>query len=233
MQKEKFKLPRSSYEELCKIIKAYGSVKGPVALEDVSKLTVMHPTAVSRNHGFLAAIKVIEGGQRKVPTDTGKQLGRALNLGISEEVGTAWREIVQEDDFLSSIVAAVRIRNGMDISSLQRHIIYSAGVAKAGGYMAGSAAVIEILKVSGMVSEKEGAISPAEPSLEVTPSVVSPPQRPGPAEIAVTAKAMPSAVSMHIEVRIHAKPSELEELGKRLKTLLDDLSKPTANQSDS
>ena len=37
MPDDKVKLPRSSYDELCKIIKAYGRISKPASLDEVTR----------------------------------------------------------------------------------------------------------------------------------------------------------------------------------------------------
>ena len=77
MAEDKFKLPRSSYEEICKIIKAYGRLSQPASLDEVAKLCAMNRTAISANNAFLANIEVIEGGQKKSATQKGRDLAQA------------------------------------------------------------------------------------------------------------------------------------------------------------
>ena len=89
MAEEKFKLPRSSYEELCKIIKAYGRLSQASSLDDVAKLCAMNKTAISANNAFLTNVGLIEGGRSKVSTGDGKKLSKALEHELPDEIQEA------------------------------------------------------------------------------------------------------------------------------------------------
>ena len=69
---EKVKLPRSSYEELCKIIKAYGQLTEPAPLDEISALSTIPRTGVSANNAFLSYAQIIEGGNKKAATSAGR-----------------------------------------------------------------------------------------------------------------------------------------------------------------
>src|SRR5688572_28821754 len=118
MSDDKFKLPQSSYEELTKIIKSYGHFLEPADLTELSRLSSLHTTIVSRNNGFLVAIGVLEGGSRQVLTAAGRELSRALEHDMPDEMRRGWQQIVSMNDFLSKVLAAIRIRNGMDQQTL-------------------------------------------------------------------------------------------------------------------
>lgn len=158
---ETFKLPGSSYEELCNIIKGYSQVSDRVPLAEISKLVKIHDTTISRNTGFLVQMKVLEGGARKGPTPDGKQLGLALMHGEQEAAGSIWRSLLEESDFISKIMSAIRIRNGMSIANLQSHIAYTAGQKKTAFVMTGALTVINILKNAGMLVEQDGFVTAA------------------------------------------------------------------------
>jgi hypothetical protein len=126
MADDKFKLPQSSYEELTKIIKAYGHFDEPAELTAVSRLVSLHTTIISRNAGFLVAVGVLEGGSKKTATVIGRELAHALEHEMPDEIRGSWQKIVTENEFLSKILAAIRIRNGMDHQTLESHVAYSA-----------------------------------------------------------------------------------------------------------
>src|SRR5258708_28868275 len=136
MAEETFRLPKSSYDELVKIIQAYGN-SGPAAnLDEVAQTSAMDKTIISRNNAFLISVGIIEGGKAKGITEKGKSLAQALHYEVLEDIATRWREVVSANDFLQKMVAAVRIRGGMEDSALQSHIAYSAGETKSPGVMA-------------------------------------------------------------------------------------------------
>ncbi len=157
MSEEKFKLPGSSYEELIKIIKAYKTFSAAVPLYEVSKLINLHRTNISRNVGFLIALGILESGKHKKISPTGVKLAQSLNYPeMKDEIKNNWQEIVQQNDFLSKTITAIKIRNGMDQQTLEAHIAYSAGQPKKSQIMTGARTVIEILKVSELILEIDG-----------------------------------------------------------------------------
>lgn len=225
MAQEKFKLPRSSYEELCRIIKAYANLSSAASLEEVTKLSGIGKTTISGNNAFLSAVEIVEGGNKKIATDRGRKLAQALEYDLPEKITNAWRTIVENSDFLNKMVLAARIRKGMEISNFETHIAYSAGQPKTKQAMTGSRTVIDILRNSGLVKEQDDRIVPEEivpeeeaVSAEEGKPVVSTER------VAAVAVSTPPGVSLRIEVRIDAKPSELAGLGEKLKVLIETLS---------
>ncbi len=124
---EEFPLPGSSYKELIKIIQGYGRIGTEASLADVAKLTAMNETGISANNRFLIAIGVVKTGKKKAITPIGAELATALEHNLPEEIAARWRAIIDATDFLQKVIAAVRIRKGMDESSLESHVAYSAG----------------------------------------------------------------------------------------------------------
>lgn len=156
MADDKFKLPLSSYEELGKIIKAYNHFSQEVGLEEVSRLTSLHTTIISRNVGFLLAAGILAPGAKKAATPLGKQLARALEHEMPDEIRTGWRTVVQDNEFLSRLLTAIKIRNGMDQQTLESHIAYSAGQPKKAQFMTGARTVIEILRAAELIRDQDG-----------------------------------------------------------------------------
>ena len=158
MADEGFKLPGSSYAEIAKIIRAYGHAQDEASLEDVASRAAVDKTFVSRNNAFLVGMGVLIGGKRKSLTPAGRALSQALDHELIDRIQDAWRELVDENEFLKRIVSAVRIRNGMDPSQLRAHIAYTAGVPKKPITMTGASAVIDVLRQSGHLAEQDGKI---------------------------------------------------------------------------
>lgn len=158
MPEEKFRLPQSSYEELVKIIKAYGHINTPTAPAEVGRLAGMHETIVSANNAFLLAAGILEGGKKKVMTQRGKALATALEHELGDEIARNWREIVMGSEFLQRLVPAVKIRKGMERSTLQSHIAYSAGRPRSSRTMAGASAIVEMLGAAGLLQEEDGKL---------------------------------------------------------------------------
>jgi len=236
MADEKLKLPRSAYGELCRIIMAYGRINKPSSLEEITHRSGVHRSNVSANNAFLTVIGLIEGGKTKSMTPKGTRLAQALEHEIPDEIAKAWRIVVEENDFLSKMALAVQIRKGMEESQFEAHIAYSAGEAKSGAVMTGARAVIDILRASGLVKEEGDQILPtAETAPPSGPEGDLVPQQTEPqigqlSPLHITSRTLPSlapkpaGLSLHIEVRIDVKPSELDGLGEKLKALIESIS---------
>src|SRR5229473_1724406 len=169
-----FPLPVSSYKELVKIIQAYGRVGADASLTDVSQLAVMNETRVSANNGFLVAIGLIQGGKKKTITAVGAELAHALEHeeSLPEEAASKWRAVVDANDFLQKVIAAVRIRKSMDESSLESHVAYSAGQPRTPAVATGARTVIDILEAAGLLKEEGGTLVPVTPEPRPIPETV-------------------------------------------------------------
>jgi hypothetical protein len=227
---EGFKLPGSSYGELAKIIRAYGDAPEEAALKDVADRAAIDQTVVSRNNGFLLSVGIVEGGNKKKLTSRGRVLAKALDFEMPDEIATAWRGIVDENDFLRKIVSAVRIRGGMELSALRSHIAYTAGASKKPASMAGAGSVIDALRVAGMLRDEDGKIVAAAPdSVPTTALPLESAVAESEAGVATTrVVTVPTAttgavVAIQVQVRVDCKLDELDGLGAKLNALLDEL----------
>lgn len=234
---EAFKLPGSSYDELAKIIAAYSNVPGEVSPGDVAKLVGTDPTAVSRNNAFLAGVGIIEErkGGKKVPTDLGRDLGRALEHNLSDRVQELWRTVVVQNDFLRQLISAVRIRNGMDPSSFISHVGYSAGQPRGGRTSLGGRAILAILVTAGVVQSADGKIVPVTTAdvghktaqeSETTQSTVPATRHLAPVAGAPQEPSFEHAVVIRLNVNVTAE--DIEGIGLRLRRELDALHGPTS-----
>jgi hypothetical protein len=169
---EGFPLPTSSYRELTRIIGAYGKVPENSVPADVGRIIGINESIVSANNGFLKAAGVIQGGRKKTMTAAGMALAAAYEYDRVEEIASTWRSLVESNDFLQKIVAAVRIRKGMDESSLDAHVAYSAGQPKTPRALTGAGTVVEILKVAGVLREEGGNLVAAPETSQSTEIVV-------------------------------------------------------------
>ncbi len=166
-------------------------------------------------------------------TSTGMDLARALEHDQQDEVSRHWRGIVDATEFLQKIIAAVRIRKGMDESSLEAHVAYSAGQPKTPRILAGAGAIVEILKSAGLLKEEGGNL------LAITPEVlrstysseeplvsarVSPPSTSAVPPLHVEGRP-PGSVQLNIEVRIQCTPKDLDDLGQKLRKVLEDFNR--------
>lgn len=229
-----FKLPRSSLDEVFKIVQGYSTIEGPASLGDVAKKTGIHRTSISGNVGFLLSLGIIEGGKSKVPTEAGRQLGRALMHNVEDEVVGILGGLVAENEFLKSVLAAVRIRKGMDESSLRAHIAYSAGRSKTGSTTVGTGTVIDLLKRSGHLESEDGKLvvstRPAR-SFDSEPAALDKREHSvRHAESPTPDPTLPFAISIKIELR--CEPADLDDLGTKLRKVVDDYSRGTRTTDD-
>ncbi len=226
--KERFKLPGSSLDEIFKVVQGYATFGKAASLTEISKVTSMNSTIISRNVGFLLSLNILEGGQNKLATEIGKKLGLALMHNMPEEVESILADIISDNEFLKNILAAVRIRKGMDDSALRAHIAYSAGLSKTGSTTTGTGAVVDLLKRSGNLKVEDGKLVVSAPIARPT-SVESPvfQERPDPVSVNRVVRTIeansPFAISIKIEVQ--CSPEDLDDLGLKLRKLVDDFSK--------
>jgi hypothetical protein len=236
MPEEGFRLPGSSYSELVKIIQAYAKVKEDASLPEVSRVISMHPTQISRNTGFLVDIGVLSAGQKKGITEPGRRLANALELEMPDEIRQNWRSIARPVDFLDKVLAAVRIRKGMDRPTLQAHIVYSAGRSKTATVLAGAFAVIDVLKAAELLKEEDGKLIVA-PDASPDRFEVLDLQPPIPlASQGITAPATPVAsaspgVSIQIQLQVQCSPADIDELAPKLRRLIESLAAPPEQPS--
>ena len=152
---EAFSLPSSSFEELQKIIKGYGHSGENASLDDLAKLTGINKTVISPNHKFLAQIGIITGGRAKSATELGKRLSRALDHNHDSDVTKYWREAVQSNEAVSSLVTTIRIKGGMSEEDFTRHVLYVSCQSNSSRNRTGARSVVDILTVACLIEEDE------------------------------------------------------------------------------
>jgi len=159
----------------------------------------------------------------------------SIKLDHSQGVTPILSEVASENEFLKNVLAAVRIRKGMDESALRAHIAYSAGQSKTGSPTTGTAAVVEFLKRSGYLKEEDGklvvgspvAIVPSESLNQEDAEAKSASSR----NFTQTIEAdSPFLISIKIEVR--CEPQDLDDLGSKLRKVVDDFSKQGADDAN-
>jgi hypothetical protein len=237
-----FKLPTSSYDELCKIIKGYARQDEPVELSVINTVTGILPQVISPNVGFLTATGLLTEGKLKQATPLGRKLGLALEHDQPLDVAGAWREVVLQTEFLNNMLAAIRIRKGMDAEALQNHIAYSAGATKSARTTTGSRAILNVLAASGLVQEQDGKLiavtveSEPNPPVGTTPTVVKIPGHVGmvnvgqPSVPGVAISTGGTQLSIRINVQLNITPQDLPTLGQQLRQVIDELNKTTSTQ---
>jgi len=238
MAERYFRLPGSPYEDLVKILVAYGTRDEASATGDVGKLDSVHQSSVSRNNAFLREIGVLQGETKKLITPRGRSLALALAGKDHVEIRSNWRAIVAASEFLQNVVSAVKLREGMLYPTVQAYIAHAAGQPRNKPVMTGAGAIIEILKTAGLLKEEAGELvapfgkepepeaqpASADDSLPETTKAAEPLVSATVSEAAATGSftGYPATVSIHVQVRCTA--DEIEDLAPRLKTLLRELS---------
>jgi len=247
MTAEKFKLPSSSYEEVTKIIKAYGHFSAPAELGQVSKLIGMDPTVISRNVGFLLELAILEPGKKKNITSVGRNLAQALEHEMPDEIRKNWRDIVSETEFLNKLITSIKIRNGMDEGTLQSHIAFSAGQPKKPAVMTGARTVVDILRASELILEQDGKIilakveeeseaehlkniklgshQPSSPSGYVSSPQVS-------KVVAEQPYSGNPQVKININVTVDCAAEDLDTLGEKLNRIIKDLNRESRDDEE-
>lgn len=225
---ETYKLPGSSYEEFVKIIKAYatGKIGIPMTLETVAQTAGMDKTIVSRNNGFLVQLSLISDGNKKSPTQECLDLGRAYSLKMNEQIAKIWKTIIEKDEFLSRMLSAIKIRNGMEKSSFINHILYSSGSSNNNNTRAGASTIVEIYKVAGLVEENDGKIIALdEESRDVTDytDVAANKEQNSETSQSVRATQVYSDKKIIININIDAKVENLDVLSDKLKNLIENI----------
>lgn len=226
---EKIKLPRCSYKELVKIIIAYGTVNKPSGLNDISSASGIAASFVSANNAFLSNLEIIEGGNKKNITQKGSRLFRALEHNLENEIQQSWTAVINENDFLTKMLQAVKIRKGMEITQLENHIAFSSGEVKSAYVMTGARAVVDILIASGQLKQDGDRLTfqdigltenvNAETRVEEIKSITIN----QPISTSSSLKDKQYGITLNIDLKINATPTELEGLGKKIKTLIEDL----------
>jgi hypothetical protein len=227
MAEREFRLPGSPYEELVNIIVAYGTRDEAARPGDVSKLDSVHQSSVSRNNGFLTEIGVLQGETKKLITRRGRSLALALARKDKEEIRRNWREIVATNEFLQNVVAAVKLREGMLYPTVQAYVAHAAGQPRNKPVMTGAGAIVEILKIAGLLREEAGElVATFDGELDVVEDIAMEElSNEGEAEPLLSATVETSegpAVKIHVHVQCTA--DDLEDLAPRLRALLRELS---------
>lgn len=245
MPEEKFKLPISSYEELAKIVKAYGHFQEAVSLDEISKFIGIHRTVISGNSGFLLEIEVLQPGAKKVLTAKGRELAHALEHEMPDEISRWWRQIAMECEFISKLVSAVKIRKGMDEVTLQSHIAYSAGQPKKPQFMTGARTVIDVLRAAGLIVEQDGTFGAVETVPEAVSAAGTKTEPPASSNVStahsvqltpVTHAAVSTlapTVNVNIEVTVTCDVKDLDGLGDKLRRLVSQVTSGDQQDKDS
>jgi hypothetical protein len=183
------------------------------------------------------SIGVIKGGKKKAITPLGAELAKALEHehDLPEEVAAKWRAVVEANDFLQKVIAAVRIRKSMDESSLESHVAYSAGQPKTPSVATGARTVVDILEAARLLKEEDGSLIPITPEPRPIPETVEKSlsisdSMPMPDSAMVQGSYARSSriggVQLNIDVTVQCTPADLDMLGHKLRKVLQDFNEP-------
>lgn len=241
MPDEVFKLPQSSYEFIIKVIQAYGHAGDKVSLSVVAQMLGTDPTAVSRNVGFLVSVGILEGGRDKGPTEIGTQLGRALEFDREDDVSRIWRDVLAPNPLIQRILSAIRVRGGMDATTLQNQVVFTAGSKKSANAMRGGAALIEMMGRAQLIREADGKFVASN----VTDRTSIPTEVDEEEEEPVLEQASPVAryvqhsliahgqsdvvVRIDVQVHVQATVDDLPSVGDRINEMLERIGKSSGD----
>lgn len=237
MAEDGFRLPGSSYEVLSQIIRAYGRGGSEADRTHLAQMLGIAASEISRNAGFLTSVGILEDapGRRKSVTPLGRRLANSIDHSIEPEVESVWREIVTGNEFLSRLVTAVEVRNGMEPESLSSHIAFSAGQPKSPKTMTGARTIAGVLERARVIKLQDGKYVPVRrlasaealvegsrppPTMREEPrdrvSTVLSSWRSGATSTAgIAGSQSPLVVQVQIQVRVE--PKDLSELADQLR----------------
>lgn len=155
-----FKLPAASLSIIEKMIMGYGSGKNSVgySLSEMSQRTGLDSTAISRNNGFLSELKLIEGGRKKKATEVCYRLSNALELQMSDEICKIWKGILEENEFTSALLTALKIKGSYNRDDFVKHIQFSSKSSVNQFSKTGSNTLIDIFLKSDLITENDGLL---------------------------------------------------------------------------
>lgn len=225
--KNGFVLPSSGYQAITKILHAYAFSQGKdVTLDDVANKAGLNRTVVSANHGFLSAVGLLSGGKRKQLTDLGSKLSVAISNEIESDIEQTWSEVLEGNQKTKDILHMVKVQKGLAEKDLYARARQSMGLPNDKANNTGINCLIEIMKTSGLLVEKDGKFhydqkaSPSDagvadipPRQSPKPSSQPPAATPPPALQPTHQSGLPT---MHIDVQIHiaadAKPEQIDQI---------------------
>src|SRR5271170_4728926 len=107
----KLSMPRGSWSQLKKILRAYGEVQQveKPTVEHVANLAGLARPVVSGNNEFLRELGILSKEENKL-TPLGINLAQSLQLEIDELVADALQEIVRSTPTLNQWISVVRAR---------------------------------------------------------------------------------------------------------------------------
>lgn len=237
MTEDVFRLPLSNYDDLTHIIVGYSRFDGVMSPADVGRAIRMHKTTVSSNNAFLVSTGLVTSGQMKRMTDLGRDLARALDSQVAEEISRTWRLVVRGVAFFGDVLAALQSYEGMNAAALQVHIVHSAGYNKGPRAMSGAAAVTDIMKAATLIRKRDDKYVVAEadagrylniPPIEITVPSGLHTSLLGPEDATPSSAAHSRAIEgpeVRVQLNIQCTVADLDLIADKLTPLIAQMSK--------
>lgn len=233
MEETNFQLPVASYEVIVRIILGYfhaGASKEPISMATVADSTAMKIPNISANNRFFLSLGILERtGKGYQLTSSGLQLAQILDYykeTTSPEVQSAWKDVINNNDFLQRVTAAVKIRGNMDIEAFARHIALTSGSPNKPQFITGARTVITILQIANILIEGEdGTLRISD--LETPHNAIEPQQLQtspkAPSSLLRQTPSLPTTATIPITIAVQITPQtsddDLERLAHKIKYL--------------
>jgi len=154
--------PKNSWTILTKIIRAWYSVEtgsGELTQKKIADVAGVQQSQVSTNKAFLQAIGII-GPEGASLTEAGKRLGIGLYNDNESMKRQGLEQIIKFNPLLKDTLDIVRGRGSLKVNDFLDEIALRIG-GKTEGFVTGTAILLEILALSGLVEIKENTLRPS------------------------------------------------------------------------
>jgi hypothetical protein len=237
---ENIELPRGSYDLFTSIIKGFlssGADKALISTKTVASYIGRHPTLVSQNIKALEFFGIVrkEGNAYQL-TKVGADL--AFSLEYNDEEGTAsqFRYLINNNEFLKSVVFSVKARESVTNSQLRDDIGKRAKVTKKDPRSTiGAQTTIDILVASNFLKRENDTIIATELINELREDYREPKketkvieQLPVPQKIELKKRELPIqiVVQLNFNVPEHPKDTDIQEIAEAIGQIRDSLASP-------
>jgi hypothetical protein len=154
----KMSMPRGSWSQLKKIVRAYGAVHDAEkpTVEDVAKLAGLARSVVSGNNEFLRELEILSKEENKL-MPLGTKLAHSLQLENDGLVAEALQEIVRANPTLNQWIAMVRARGQVKRDFLEGTIALAVGITEKNKQVVPVNAILELLQESQLIELTDDA----------------------------------------------------------------------------
>lgn len=124
-----FYMPRSSWETIKRIIRAYHAVedKETPTVEEIARLGNLQRPVVSASNMFLRSFGIIRPDQNKL-TPLGSRIAKGLSLDNQTVVREALQDVVRGNETLNQLVSTVQARGPMKMEAFKGQAIVLTGL---------------------------------------------------------------------------------------------------------